>query len=375
MAKRRANGEGSIYQRGGDGRWVATLPLSNGRKKYFYGKTRTEVRAKQREAERELDQGIDLAARIPTLKQFSEKWLSSIRFSVKPKTYEGYESIFRVRVLPRLGEVPISKLTPMDLQALYSHLQDGGLSPRSISHTHRVLNHAFQQAVRWSLIARNPCNGAAPPRVGHKEFQVLTPEQVTTFLSIHRNHPKYALYILAVTTGMRQGELLGLRWSDIDLDSGRLHVRRALQQQRGVGLVFTEPKTSRSRRPIVLGQQAVRALREHRIGQIERRMLLGSAWNDHDLVFAGPSGGPLDPAWQRVVFRKALSAANLPLIRFHDLRHTAATLLLSRGVHPKVVSEMLGHSTITLTLDTYSHFVPTLHEEAAIVMDSILSAC
>ncbi len=173
---------------------------------------------------------------------------------------------------------------------------------------------------------------------------------------------------------MRQGELLGLRWGDLDLDAGRLSVRRALQRRGKTGYTFTEPKTSRSRRTIVLGQTAIAALRGHRRRQVEERLFAGSDWCDGDLVFATRTGGPLDPSWQTATFKAELAKAGLPAVRFHDMRHTAATLLLSRGVHPKVVSEMLGHATITLTLDTYSHLLPVLHADAAATMDTLLSA-
>jgi integrase len=208
---------------------------------------------------------------------------------------------------------------------------------------------------------------------------VLDQEHVTKLLDATKDHPSAALYVLAVTTGMRQGELLGLRWADVDLDGARLSIRRSLQRQRATGdrktvLAFVEPKTSRSRRPIVLSQRAVGALRDHLKRQIQLRLAAGSAWHDRDLVFAGETGGPVDPSHQTAVFKEALSKARLPPIRFHDLRHTAATLLLTKGVHPKVVSEMLGHATITLTLDTYSHLVPAMHAHAASVMDDLLSA-
>ena len=173
---------------------------------------------------------------------------------------------------------------------------------------------------------------------------------------------------------MRIGELLGLRWDDVDLGASKLVVRRALQRQNEAGPVFVEPKTGRSRRAIVLSRRAALALREHRARQRERRLAAGPAWRAQRLVFCNTTGGPADPSWQRAVFYEALNRAGLPAIRFHDLRHTAATLLLAQGVHPKVVSEMLGHATITLTLDTYSHLLPVMHQQAAAAMDAILSA-
>jgi integrase len=236
-----------------------------------------------------------------------------------------------------------------------------------------MLHKAFAQAVRWGLLVRNPCDGATPPKAARTEMHVLTAEQSAAFLATTRTHPAHALYVLALTTGARQGELLGLRWADVDLDVGRLMVRRALQRQKA-GLIFTSPKTSRSRRSIMLSDVAIAALKHHRKLQNEARLQLGAGWQDQDLIFANEIGGPLDPSWQTAIFKAALRSANLPVIRFHDLRHTAATLLLTQGVHPKVVADMLGHATITITLDTYSAYVPAMHTQAAAAMDAILTA-
>ena len=232
--KRRGHGEGSIYQAKSDGRWVAALILPNGKRKYLYAKTRKEVADKLKAAMKDLDAGVDLGAGRLTVAQYLDKWLAaSVKPSVKVKTYEGYESIARVRVVPRIGRKQLANVTPLDLQGLYADLADDGLSARSVHHTHRVLHRAFVQAMRWGLLSRNPCDGVTAPKATRAEMRVLTPEQVNTFLAATHEHPAHALYALAVTTGMRQGELLGLRWHDVELDAGRLAVRQALQRQRG----------------------------------------------------------------------------------------------------------------------------------------------
>jgi integrase len=373
--KRRGHGEGTIAQRKSDGRWVAALFLPNGRRKFLYAKTHKEAVEKLRAAQRGLDNGLDLDTGRLTVAQYLDKWLSaSVQPSVKVKTYEGYESIVRIRVVPRVGRKQLPNVTALDLQDLYAQLAADGLANRSIHHTHRCLHRAFVQAMRWNLISRNPCDGVTPPRPMRTEMHVLTPDQADTFLIATRQHPAHALYMLAITTGMRQGELIGLRWQDLDLDSNKLAVRQALQRQRGKGLVFVEPKTARSRRVIQLSQRAITALRAHRDRQAFERRAVGTEWRDLDLVFCDGFGSPLDPSYQTTIFKAALHRAGLPAIRFHDLRHTAATLLLSQGVHVKLVSEMLGHSTITLTLDTYSHLIPAMHGDAAAAMDAILSA-
>jgi len=374
MTKRRGHNEGTIKQRM-DGLWEARVSLPAGKRKSYYGKTRREAQDKLRGALRDLDAGQDLSAGRQTVEQFLGQWLfASVRPSVKARTYEGYESIVRVRVAPRIGRVGLARLTPLDLEGLYTDLVAAGLSHRSVRHTHHVLHRAFAHAVRLGLLARNPCDRVTPPRPARTEMRVLSAAEVAALLDGTRDHRGHALYALAVTTGMRQGELLGLRWEDVDLDGCRLAVRRALQRRPGQGLEFIEPKTPRARRTILLSQRAVGALREHRRRQLESRLLAGPAWQDRGLVFCNARGGPLDPNWQTAVFKEALAAADLPRIRFHDLRHTAATLLLGQGVHPKVVSEMLGHATITLTLDTYSHLIPALHAEAASAMDRLLAA-
>lgn len=374
MAKRRGHNEGSIRQRT-DGTWEARISLPAGKRKSFYGKTRTEVHAKLRAAQRDFDAGIDHASGKLTVREFLEKWLSaSVKPSVKVRTYEGYESIVRVRVFPHLGRKSLVRVNPLDLQSLYTALAESGLSARSVQHTHRVLHLAFTQAMRWNMLTRNPCDGVTPPQAPRPELRVLNQEQVTALLDATREHPVSALYVLAVTTGMRIGELLGLKWQDIDLDAGKLVVQRALQRQNEAGLVFVEPKTTRSRRTIMLSQRAVAAVRRHKARQNELRLLTGSEWQDHDLIFTNSTGGAPDPGWQRQIFQEELAKAGLPRLRFHDLRHTAATMLLSQGVHPKVVSEMLGHASITLTLDTYSHLVPVMHAQAAAAMDSMLGS-
>jgi integrase len=372
--RRRGHGEGAVFQRG-DGLWVARLNDPNGKRKTLYAKTRKEAADKLRAAQKSVDDGLSLDTGRQTAAQFLDKWLAaSVKPSVKTKTYEGYESIVRVRVNPRMGGKHLAKLTALDLQALYTDLANAGLSPRSVHHTHRCLHRAFVQAVRWNLIARNPCDGAQGPQATRPEMMVWTPQEADTFLISTREHPAHALYTLALTTGMRQGELLGLKWADVDLSAGTLSIRRSLQRQRGAGPVLITLKTARSRRSIHLSQRAIAALRTHSDRQAFDRRAAGAEWVEHDLVFCHANGEPLDPSYQTATFKKAAEAAGVPVIRFHDMRHTAATVLLAKGVHVKVVSEMLGHATITLTLDTYSHVIPAMQSDAAAAMDAVFTA-
>lgn len=383
--RRRGHNEGAIYQRSSDGRWVGTLSLPNGKRKSFYGGTRKEASDKMRQAQRDQEDGLDLSAGALTVAAYLERWLrDAVKDSVKAKTYIDYESICRVRVIPRIGTHKLAKLTALDLQGLYGDLKVAGLSPQSIRKTHRVLHAAFRQAEKWDLLARNPCGRVKSPKAERSEMQAWTPEQANHFLAATNEHRMCALYVLALSTGMRRGELLGLKWSDIDLSAGTLSVQRALQWQSLDKYQFVTPKTAKSRRTIHLSKKAVGELRAHKDRQTFAKRDAGEFWQDQDLVFCNAMGGPLDPSHQSAVFQQAASviadaakksgAPAFPVIRFHDMRHTAATILLAKGVHVKLVSEMLGHSTITLTLDTYSHVIPAMHGDAAAAMDAVFSA-
>jgi integrase len=242
-----------------------------------------------------------------------------------------------------------------------------------VRHLHAVLRRALGDAVRWGVLARNPAAVVAPPRAVRHEIRALTTDEARALLAACEGERLGALYVLALTTGMRRGELLALRWRDVDLVEGVLAVRSTLYRAEG-RLVLAEPKTARARRLIHLAPEAVGALRRHREAQLEDRLRLGPAWDDQDLVFANELGRPVEAHNMiRRSFHPLLERAGLPRIRFHDLRHSTATLLLSSGVHPKVVSEILGHATIGITLDTYSHVLPAMHREAVGAMSLLLS--
>lgn len=376
MAGRRSNGEGSVTQRK-DGRWEAKVSLPNGRRISRYGASKQEAREKLKEAQKQIDNGLDLSAPSVTMRDFLNTWLTTAaKPSIKTSTYETYESVVRVRLIPYIGDVKLLKLTPVRIQTLYATFSEGDkkISNQSILHVHRVLSQALEQAVRWNLLPRNPCAGVTPPRPVANEMAVWTAEEANALLAATAEDPMHALFVLALSTGMRQGELLGLKWSDIDFEAGKLHIRRSVTRHKGEGLVFTQPKTSRSRRPIKLGRRAIDALKARRRIQVEQRLKVGPLWQEVDLVFSTAYGGPLESGWIYRIFRRTSENAGVSRIRFHDMRHTAATLLLSQNVHVKVVSEMLGHSNVSITLNTYSHFVPSLHDQAADVMDSLLTA-
>jgi integrase len=374
MVRQRGHGEGSISQRQ-DGRWRADISLEGGKRKTFYAKTRREVAEKLKAALHAQQQGILLLGADQTFGQFLSRWLDdSVKPSVRAKTHESYARQVRVHIAPALGKVPLAKLTAQNLQTYYRAQLSEGLAPSSVNRQHAIIHRALEQAMRWNLVVRNVADLLDPPRPIHKEMQPLTAEQVGTFLDAARDDRYYALYCLAVGTGMRQSEMLGLAWADVDFDRASVSVRQQLVFVPGAGFSFCEPKTAKGRRAIALPTFIVEALRQHRKAQLAERLALGPEWTDLSLVFPNELGKPLERGnLVRRSFLPLLKRAELPRIRFHDLRHTAATLLLSQGTHPKVVQERLGHSTIAVTLDVYSHVLPNLQADAAAKLDSLLS--
>ena len=268
----------------------------------------------------------------------------------------------------------MAQLGPQDLQTLYQKLLSKGLSPRSVQLTHVIIHRALKQAERWGLIATNPARLVDAPQPTPPEIQPLNPDEITTLLKTAAGSPHEALYVLTLTTGLRQGELLGLRWRDLDLDGSLLHVRQQAQRT-PEGWTFVPPKTAKGRRSVTLPSFAVEVLKRHRIRQNEQRLACGPLWEDLDLVFTNELGRPIER--QNLVrrsFNPLLEEAGLRRVRFHDLRHSAATWLFSEGVHPKVVQERLGHANISITLDTYSHILPSLQKDAAEKIDRFMDA-
>jgi integrase len=296
-----------------------------------------------------------------------------VRDTVRPTTFERYEQIIRCHIVPVLGRIKLKGLGPAHVRGLYREKLDAGLSPGTVRYIHVTLHKGLKQAVMDALIPRNATEAVKPPQVRRAEMRPLSPEQVKTLLEVACGDRLEALYVLAVTTGLRQGELLGLKWEDVDLEAGKLRVQRTLAIAKG-GPKLMAPKTKSSRRTVRLTQSATNALRSHlkrQLGKIDRA---GSLWRENGLIFASETGDPLDRRYVTTHrFKPLLKRAGLPQIRFHDLRHTCATLLLGRNVNPKIVSEMLGHASIAITLDTYSHVLPNMQSEAAKAMEDALS--
>ena len=372
---RRGHGEGSIHRRK-DGRWAAVVDLGyesgKRRRKYFYGKTRGEVQKKLVKANRDLQLGLPAPSDRLTVAGFLDSWLeNSVRNILKPRTVESYEMVVRLHLRPALGRVALTKLTPERVQKYLNQKLETGLSPRTVTYHRAVLRSALGKAEKWGQIARNVAKLADPPRVPKTEVKPLSQEEVQQLLQTARGDWLEALYVCAVALGMRQGELLGLRWEDVDLEGRTLTVAKALQRLDG-RFQLVERKSTHPRRRISLPQLVVRALGRHRARQSQGRLLAGPEWDDWGLVFVTRRGTPIDASNLVRRWHKPLERAGLRRCPFHDLRHTAASLLLSQHVDPRVVMEILGHSQISLTMNTYAHVMPALQREAADSMDRVL---
>ena len=376
MGQRRDKGTGMIRRRA-DGRWEGRLDLGflDGKRvrRSVYGATEREVRTKLRELAREVERGASPAPERLTVGDYLGHWLETVaRPRVRPRTYESYETTIRVHLLPALGRIRLSRLRATDVERLLAAKVASGLSPRTVDYCLTVLRMALAHAERTGLVPRNVAALVEGPRVPRAEARPLTPEELARFLATIAGHRDEALYLTALGTGLRQGELLGLRWSDLDLDRGRLTVR--LQAQRiGGALVLVEPKTERSRRTVVLPPVVVEALRRHRRQQAAER-LQATRWHDLGLVFCGTEGRPRDGRALTKQFQRLLARAGIPRRPFHQLRHSVATFLLAAGVDLKVIAELLGHTQISTTADVYASVLPAALEGVAETLDRLLRA-
>ena len=367
MAKRGQN-EGSIYKRK-DGRWVGVISLGyvdrRRKRKAFYGATRREVQERLTATLKATQEGRPIPPEQQTVDQFLGVWLEDCaKPTIRPRTYVRYAEHIRNHISPAIGHIKLAKLTPQHVQALLNDKLAGGLAPATVRYMRAVLRRALNQALKWDVVARNAAALVDVPRVPHHEIKPFTPDQARAFLDAIRGDRFEALYSIALALGLRKGEVLGLRWDDIDLEKGTLTVRSSLQRIDGK-LTLVEPKSKQSRRTVAMPRTVASALRLHRARQLQERLLAGSRWQDRGLVFPTTIGTPMDTRNLTRHFKRALSEADLPSLRFHDLRHSCASLLLAQGIHPRVVMEILGHSQISLTMNTYSHVIDDLQREAA----------
>lgn len=378
---------GHIVRRGE--RFHAVVELGTGpdgkrKQKWHSGFTsRKEAEVFLTKTLRELDLGTYVEPSAMRLRDYLEnEWLPASVARVRPSTLLAYRQSLTSLLLPELGEVQLRDLTPVMLTKLYGRLltsgrvrgKGTGLSPRTVRFLDMIITKALNDAVGWGYLATNPAHGAMPPSASAArppEMRTWTPEQVKQFLDLTKDDRWHIGYLLAATCGLRRGEICGLRWDDLDLDGPAplLRVRQQLVEVTGV-LSFGEPKTRAGRRTVALDPTTVTALKQHRRCQNEERLMLGPGWLDSGLVLSGADGGPARPDSMTQAFARKVRSLKMPLIRLHDLRHTHATVGLAAGVHAKIMTERLGHASTAFTMDTYSHVLPGMQAEAAVVIAS-----
>jgi integrase len=368
MAKRRGHGEGAIYQRQ-DGTWCAIFDLGyvtgKRRRRWLYGKTRKEVAEKLREAQREHDQGVDLTADRTTVAKYLEHWLdTAVKQRNKERTQISSADTVRRHITPAIGRHRLDKLRPEHVQAMVASIQVNG-HDRTAQYARAIVVRALNQAVRWRLISYNVAAVTEAPHVEPRTSEPLSLEQARALLDAVRGDPYEALYRIALSLGLRRGEILGLRWVDVDLERRELRISGALQRIAGK-LVRTTPKTKTSVRTLSLPETVYQSLRDHLRRQV-------AAFPDAEYVFVSRSGTPIDPRNLLRRFKDVLGRAGLPTtIRFHDLRHSCATFLIAQGEHPRVVMDILGHAQISTTMDIYGHVLPSTQRAAAAKLDALL---
>lgn len=371
MAERRGRNEGSIWKE--RNRYRAAISM-NGRRLTRSFFTKSDCVAWLREMSTQVDYGLTYRNSKLTVSAYLQDWLSTHMVHLRLKTSPQYQQITRDYILPILGQIKLRDLRYEHVDNLYRTHLNSGVSARIVRYVHSILHRSLEDAVRRSILVRNPAHGVRLPRKDHFEMRFLDEHQVMQFLLAAKGSRYEALYHLAVKTGMRQGELLGLKWSDLDWKKGALRIRRQLQRVNGHGQLLTSPKTKNAYRTILLGEQTLQALRMHLEFQNMERRFLRKYDPGMDLMFVSAVGTPVEPRTMVRDYKLVLARAGLPLIRFHDLRHTAATLMLNNGVPVLVASKILGHSKASTTLDIYGHLIPAMQEEAARIMDDLFTA-
>lgn len=371
---------GQIIKRG-DRVWV--VRIFTGRddkgKRQYLNKT---IHGTKKDAEkyltatmRDRDLGVFIEPCTLSVGEYLNKWLeAAARPRLRERSYEDYKEKLDRYVRPAIGEKKLADVRPLDIQTFYGQMQERGLSARTVRYTHAILKSALKQAIKWHMLVRNPCEAVELPRSERREMNAFSPKEAESFLKAAKENEQGVIFAFALATGMRPEEYLGLKWCDIDLEKGVAIVRRVLVRRKGGGWYFGETKTSRSRRTVPLPTTLVKLLAAHRRKQAEIRLKAGAAYQNNDLVFATGEGTPHNSRnLAQRQFRQILERAELPLtFRLYDLRHSCATLLLAIGENPKVVSERLGHASIVLTLDTYSHVLPSMQQAATAKLECLL---
>ena len=372
MAKKnRGRGEGSIYQRS-NGTWRAQISL-DGRRQGKTFKHKSDAQLWLRKMQTHLDLGHDIEGGKMTLSEYLDTWLETSNIHNRESTKYQYCLTIKNHINPYMGDIKLKSLNLARIEGVYAKLGDKGCSARTVRVVHSVLHRALNKAVRYGLILKNPASGAALPRYRHPEMQVLDADQLTQFLIASQGSYYEALYHLAIHTGMRQGELFGLKWTDLLWQSKVLHVKRQIRRVPGQGWQFLEPKTSAGRRTIALGDGILQVMQQHKLNQAVQISVAGDRWVENNLIFPNRVGNPGDPSNLRKNFLSVLEKAGLPKIRFHDLRHTAASLMLNNNIPSIVVTKRLGHAKASTTLDIYGHLYQERQEEAAKLLDELIT--
>jgi integrase len=367
MARRRGNNDGSIWRE--RDRWRAAISLDGHRITKTFN-TKEDCRTWIREMRNQVDIGLTYDNSLITLSQYMGTWLPSHAVRLRPNTLRQYQHFVNDYILPFLGYVRLKELRVEQIESLYQDML-GNVGPRSVRYAHSVLNRCLKDAVKRGVIPSNPANGAALPRMEQNEMRFLDESQVLQFLAAARESRYEVLYNLAVRTGMRKAEVLGLKWTDLDWQRGTIRIQRQLQRVQGQGLLLLPPKTKSGRRTIQLGQHSLQLLRARFEAQRLERAFQGDNWQEHGLIFTTARGSPFDQRSMDRDYKQVLKRAGVENIRFHDLRHTAASLMLNNGIPVLVVSKILGHAKTSTTLDIYGHLIPIMQEEAARVMDEL----
>lgn len=372
--RRRPKADGAVYRTADGWRGVVDLGWSGGKRKrkYVRGRTQRDVLVKMRPLVEAARSGSLRSTRSPRLDEWMATYLDEVAASsVRPSTLSRYRQEVRLYISPALGRMTLERIEPQHIARFYRE-QLRRLSPGSVRRLHALLRRSFTVAIRWGLATSNPVTMVDPPPLQQQPVDPLRLDEVRSLLSAAARTPLHARWLIAATLGLRQGEALGLRWDDIDFVRSQIQVRRALQRRSDGALELVAPKTVRSRRTVPLPARTVRTLAEHRRRQDETRRTAGDHWQEYGLVFTTRTGGPISPRNDYRAFQRLLTRAGLRRVRLHDLRHTAASLLLQQGVHPRVVMEILGHSQISLTMNTYSHVVPESVRQATDTVEAAL---
>lgn len=344
-------------------------PLTGKRRQKAIGGFKTKKEAEKALAEliSKIEKGEYFEQKEMPLSEYLKKWLAHVKHNISESTYVFYKDIINKILIPNLGNVNISKLKPIIIQNfLNEKLEEGDLSPTTVRHYYNVLNIALNQAVKWQIIENNPCFAVTPPKKRDAIPNVLNPEQVKILLDYTKESEFSVMYIplhLALFCGLRRGEILGLQWDDVDFKNQVIRIRNNVVKV-GNESKLTTPKTDNSIRTVAIMPETVKILKQHKKKQKEHQLLLGESYHKSNFVCTWEDGRTIRPDYLTHTLKKLLKKCNLPNIRFHDLRHTHATLLLMQGVNPKIVSERLGHSKVDITLDTYSHVLPEMQKEA-----------